>query len=363
MNGKTVSRFFLGANSADGFYSLYDDFACAENGDFLWVIKGGPGCGKSSFMKYIGKTAQEAGLDVEYILCSGDPDSLDGVYIPALHTGYADGTAPHVLDPRYPAASGLYLDLGSFYDPAALEPMLPEISALDASYKALYTRAYASLAAAGAMDIRDHPGLAGSGELAAVLKRARGIANRELGREADGCGAVTRRFISSVTCKGRVFLEDTVTALCGRVYTLDNEYGMAHHFIEYMTREAVLRGHSVILCPEALNTDRYEALLIPELSLGFVAVEPKRGFSPKPYRHLRLDAMLDPVRIRSLRPKLRSMSRLRESLVDDAIDTLAQAKALHDQLEMLYNPYVDFNGLYAVAHEHADWLLRSLEDR
>lgn len=43
-------RFFLGANSGDGFYSLYDNFACAP-GDRLHLIKAGPGCGKSTFMK------------------------------------------------------------------------------------------------------------------------------------------------------------------------------------------------------------------------------------------------------------------------------------------------------------------------
>ncbi|MCQ2420706.1 MAG: hypothetical protein MJ118_06190, partial [Clostridia bacterium] len=74
---------FLGANTAKGFYSLYDSF-CSGPDDFLWVLKGGPGCGKSSFMRKIGKAAEDAGLDVEYVICSGDPDSLDGIYIPQL---------------------------------------------------------------------------------------------------------------------------------------------------------------------------------------------------------------------------------------------------------------------------------------
>ena len=115
-----VTRYFLGGNTASGFVSFYGQF-CRGPEDFLWVIKGGPGCGKSSFMKTIGKAAENAGLDVEYVLCSGDPDSVDGVYLPALHTGYADGTAPHVLEAVTPGAAGLYLDLGQFYDRIALQ--------------------------------------------------------------------------------------------------------------------------------------------------------------------------------------------------------------------------------------------------
>ena len=42
---KNAARFFLGANSKSGFYSLYDNFTDPAAGDFLWVLKGGPGCG------------------------------------------------------------------------------------------------------------------------------------------------------------------------------------------------------------------------------------------------------------------------------------------------------------------------------
>ena len=111
-----IKHYFLGANGPKGFVSLYREFCSPDSGNFLWVIKGGPGCGKSTFMKKIGKAAEESGLDVEYVLCSSDPDSLDGVLIPQWHVGYADGTAPHVLDVSFPAAAGAYLDLGPFYD-------------------------------------------------------------------------------------------------------------------------------------------------------------------------------------------------------------------------------------------------------
>ena len=90
MEKQLITRYFLGANAYSGFYSLYGGF-CAGEGDYLRVIKGGPGTGKSALMRRIGAAAERAGHDVEYILCSGDPDSLDGVYIPALGVGYADG--------------------------------------------------------------------------------------------------------------------------------------------------------------------------------------------------------------------------------------------------------------------------------
>ena len=40
-----------------------------------------------------------AGETVEYILCSADPDSLDGVVLPRLGAALVDGTAPHGTAP------------------------------------------------------------------------------------------------------------------------------------------------------------------------------------------------------------------------------------------------------------------------
>ena len=141
-----VTQYFLGGNTVRGFVSFYSGF-CRGPEDFLWVIKGGPGCGKSSFMKTIGRAAEEKGLDVEYVLCSGDPESVDGVYFPALHTGYADGTAPHVLEAVTPGAAGLYLDLSRFYDRLALQPERRTIEQLQRRYQSLYREAYTKLAA------------------------------------------------------------------------------------------------------------------------------------------------------------------------------------------------------------------------
>ena len=82
--------YFLGANTAAGFVSLYGGF-CRGAGDYLRIVKGGPGTGKSGFMRAIAREAARRGFDVELVRCSGDPDSLDGVYIPALRLGWCDG--------------------------------------------------------------------------------------------------------------------------------------------------------------------------------------------------------------------------------------------------------------------------------
>ena len=61
---------------------LYDHLLPPEQARAIYILKGGPGCGKSTLMRRVGAWAEEAGLKTEYILCSGDPDSLDGLILP-----------------------------------------------------------------------------------------------------------------------------------------------------------------------------------------------------------------------------------------------------------------------------------------
>ena len=143
-----ITNFFAGANSGDGFQNLFPEVTDLEDTYDLMVLKGGPGVGKSTFMREIGCTMEAAGTPVEYLWCSGDPDSLDGVVLPEIRCAVVDGTSPHVIEPRYPAAVDRYVDLGRFYDLTAAKAAAEEVKARTRDYKAAYQRAYRHLKAA-----------------------------------------------------------------------------------------------------------------------------------------------------------------------------------------------------------------------
>ncbi len=89
-----LKKLFPGGNTSQGFYSYYD-YVISPNATRIFIIKGGPGVGKSSLMRSIGETMLERGYDVEYHCCSSDNGSLDGVCIPQIGVALIDGTAPH----------------------------------------------------------------------------------------------------------------------------------------------------------------------------------------------------------------------------------------------------------------------------
>lgn len=91
-----LPKYFLGANTPSGFVSRFDHLYDPDDGWFAYILKGGPGTGKSTLMKRAAKEACSAQIKTELIYCSSDPHSLDAVIFPEIKVCIVDGTAPHV---------------------------------------------------------------------------------------------------------------------------------------------------------------------------------------------------------------------------------------------------------------------------
>lgn len=312
---------FLAANSGRGFVSAYDGFPPADS--FLHIVKGGPGTGKSSYMKAIREAARSRGLDTLSILCSGDPDSLDGLWIPALKTAWMDGTAPHVREPSVYGTDGDYVNLGRFCRTPFHGADREAAAVLSAAYRARYAAAYRLLRAAMELERRaEEDTEAEKQELAEREIRAR-LAECPAGT-GEG-GPPFRCWISALSCKGLLHLEETVNTLCKQIYVTPG--GRAA--LETARREAEARGLRAILCPSPLDPEKLEAVLLPEAGIAFAAGN--------------AEALL-PGRAGELRAGTLAL----------ALAELREAKRLHDELEGISRAYMDFPAL-------SDFTERTLE--
>ena len=142
--------YFGAANGYTGFRSNFGAIFSPHTIDKLFIIKGGPGTGKSTLMRRIDEQYSER-FDTTVILCSSDPESYDGVIIEKDEKAIAlvDGTAPHVMEPMYPGAVEEIVNLGDSFDYEALRSRKNEIAALSDKKKAAYKRAYNALGIAG----------------------------------------------------------------------------------------------------------------------------------------------------------------------------------------------------------------------
>ena len=332
--------YFLGANTKSGFFSLYDGF-CRSGSDYLTIIKGGPGTGKSGFMRRIGAAAEERGLDAEYVLCSGDPDSLDGVYIPELHRGWVDGTAPHVIEPRHIGSDSNYVNLAEFCSLPFSSQSCFYVNQIYDGYKSEYGAAYSFLASSAALREACIPPLLREEQCEALRRRIRNILKRQKPKDETGSGGTRQCFLHALSCAGELYLNSEVSKLCKLVYQFDGLPGGADLALKIAADEAMALGSDRLICRSPLDPELYDAVLLPGWSLGFVS----GGYDISGVRRIRLDAMLDAAALKPYRAEIREGRQLDGQLTAMALARLSRAKALHDELEEYYKAAMDFAAL------------------
>ena len=141
------------------------------------------------------------------------------------------------------------------------------------------------------------------------------------------------------------------------MYTLDNELGLARYYLAALAERAASLGAELILCPDPVDPKLLEAVLLPELGLGFIAVGSGVSYDGPVWRHVRLDALPERAAVAGARSDIRLARRLSAQTLGFAAEKLAEAKALHDELEAIYNGHVDFDGLYSAADDHICYLM------
>lgn len=114
-------NIFPGGNTTEGFFSYYEYILGQKEANRIICLKGGPGVGKSTFMRSIAEHFLEKGESIDFMWCSSDPDSLDGVVLKQRKIAIIDATRPHMVDPVNPGAVDNIVHLGEFWNGEALK--------------------------------------------------------------------------------------------------------------------------------------------------------------------------------------------------------------------------------------------------
>ena len=109
----------------EGFISCFDHLMDDALLRRKLILKGGPGVGKSTFMRRVHAALCANGEPSTLYFCSGDPDSLDGVAVPHAGLLILDGTAPHIVDPEIPGARDSIINLGECLNEPAMRRACP----------------------------------------------------------------------------------------------------------------------------------------------------------------------------------------------------------------------------------------------
>ena len=315
---------FAAANGYLGFKSYFREVFKPSILSRLYILKGGPGTGKSSYMKKIFSVFKEKGYHCEAILCSSDPDSYDGVIVESEGGSIAilDGTAPHTTDPTLPGAKEEIINLGDLWDSRFLKGRSEQIAALTLEKGQAYKSAYKYLETSGSAasivtdDLKER----------FDFRKATRLA-REIIPETDHSRVLKTRLFSAFGKSGLLRL-DTPKYIAKKVYRVTGE--ARELFLTMLRDRAVNMSYGGIASPSPLDPSIADTLYLEESGILYSCYEDGEVIDT--------DAL---IRKKSVGADEKAKA-IREEALYEAARRFKIAADLHARLETIYTASMDF---------------------
>lgn len=328
--------YFLGSNTSKGFYSYFGNILKPQQDGVLYIIKGGPGSGKSTLMKKFLERFLADNDRVEKFYCSSDPASLDGVLSVNKKVAIIDGTNPHSLEPKTPGAFEIIINTGEGFNTKKLKENFYKIEALNEKINAHHKRAQNIIKSANI--IREQ-----------TFKKAEKHLNYDVvytmaemlpfWRFLKTMGDNNIRLLSAVSVDKTVFFDETLKD-CKVVYGIADPFGAAaHYLIKKIAKEAENRGLDFTLCPCGSNPDRLEHIIFAD-GVAFTTLNYAHRYFGENMQTL--DGFYLPMSTEELKAIEAEINQA-SALIKMATKEIAKSKELHDELEKIYVSAMDFS--------------------
>ncbi|MBE6532493.1 MAG: hypothetical protein E7676_03160 [Ruminococcaceae bacterium] len=322
--------YFGAANTYHGFKSYFPEIFSPADYSRLYVIKGGPGTGKSSMMKQISSHFLKKGCTVEEIFCSSDPKSLDGVVVKNGDKKIAviDGTAPHETDAKIPGAIDEILNLGDMWDTRWLSSKRTEICELNKEKSEAYKTAYSYLKIAGkAFDFimslaRD------SFDFCKARKKIIEFCHEF---NSENCNRDQIRLISAFGKNGSIKLE-TLENKSKKLVKISGDEFPVFLFLNELSNILFALNITAIRFPNALNPEFLDAICLEESSMTIMAGDGG---------NINVDEMIKGG-YEYNSERIKNASYIREISLAEAKRWFGIASDMHFRLEAIYSVAMDF---------------------
>lgn len=337
-------HLFPGGNTSKGFYSFYRYILSQEDANRIICIKGGPGTGKSSFMKKIGKHFGEMGYSIEYHHCSSDNNSLDGVVIKELKIALLDGTSPHIVDPINPGAVDEILNVGVALDSAFLSKNKKEIIKLNKEIGKSFKKAYRFLGAA--KSVHEDWSILNSECLNpfAVSDLIDKISSSlPIDSSKTTYGNDRHIFSTAFTPDGIVSFNKDLSKEVNNLIVIKG--GPGYGKTEVLKKIGSLiqkNGYFVEYLHDPFIPERLENILVPELSLGIFTCNEISNISYPSITYNMSDFCNKSV-VKDKVDEILYDKKQFNVLVEKGLSCIKNSKALHDKLETYYIKAMDFS--------------------
>lgn len=342
-----VRNLYANGITAHGFYSLYP--AIREQLDYLFIIKGAPGTGKSTLIKNIADTLIEKGEKIEIIRSPKDNELLDGLIIPRLNIGLLVSSPPFTLEAKYVGAREEEIDLNEGLKMQQLLTWKHEIIHLTDLLEKKYEEAVYHLAKAKEIHLEhekiyiEHMNFDLANQLTVEL-----IDEIFSKHQPEARKAVHRQlFLGATTPQGPVNSIDNITETVKQRIIIKGRAGSGKSTIlNKIVQEATKRGVNAEIFQCGFDPTSLDMVILPELGYAVLdgtpphPIEPSReGDRVLDLYALCFDQDIDQLYANELKQIVSSYKQETSA----AVRLIKEAKDLNDRLKKIYSQALDFS--------------------
>lgn len=352
-----LHNYFVCANSAQGFINYFPENL--DRMQKIYILKGGPGTGKSSLMKRLGLYFLKKGVNVDFIHCSSDTSSLDGVVIDNK-IAVVDGTSPHIIEPIALGAVDEYVNLGSALNSDILISKKDDILYLSDNKRVLFSNLYKKLS-----DIKKiHDEIEkiyidniDFSKLDIVTETLSNAIFKNLS-PAECKGYITHRFFGALTPDGSVnYIENLTEDLSFRYFIKGRPGTGKSTLLKSLVKKADSLNLDIEIYHCSLDSNSLDMIIIPQIKTAIFDSTPPHELFPSRDNDILLDLYSTSLKGDADVDNLESVIALNQKYQEEltkAREILRECKSIHQDLEDIYIKAVDFSRIDYIYEEILD---------
>lgn len=343
-----IAKFFLGENTPNGFKTFFSQ-QINEKDYFTYILKGGPGSGKSTIMKKIALEFSDID-DIDIYVCSADPQCFDAIVLKKSKVIIVDGTSPHIFECQYPGAYQTILNLGDSWDLEFLEQKKNEIKEIIDENNQWHSRCKKYITALASIN-SDIYSIGSNGLNSTKLKAfAERFIKKYIPKNKSSTGNVKYKKLSALTENG---YSTQPIDYYENIFILNDPYfAGGDYFLQNITETAVLRGYDVTVSENRMFQDPvYEHILIPDLKMAFLSsnyMTQIKDTYAKPINFLRF--YFDEI-ISAKKQRLDFSRKAAVEILAEGSNSLKNAKCVYEKIKYYYLNATDFKQIDIITGE------------